>query len=116
MIATTTAPRYCTRCKIIRLSAASLSSLCDECQYDAEHPSTDIQYGKRTYKVNVSQMLRKRYGGTWTYNPFSGVWLCDDGKRHVARVSACTCDGECHCGAEARLCLYGPEGAEWVNI
>ena len=36
--------------------------------------------------MSIAKQLAKVFGGKWTYYPYG--WECDDGVRHVARVSA----------------------------
>lgn len=37
---------------------------------------------------SIAKQLGKTLGGKWTYNHSCFGWCCDDGQRHVYRVSA----------------------------
>ena len=55
-------------------------------------------------KINYTKSFGKMFGGKWKYDHFA-TWFCDDGIRHVSRVSSCSCDDIC--SHSPNLYLYG---------
>lgn len=47
----------------------------------------DLLSSIRISRRNISKSLAKEYGGKWTYDNYT-TWWCDDGIRHMSRVSA----------------------------
>ncbi len=64
---------------------------------------------KAKRRPSKAKFLGKKYGGKWKYDNYAS-WWCDDGVRHVSRVSSCGCDDYCHHRPDYRMYGGGNNG------